>query len=253
MLRRSLIRSLRTRLSLLTLSAALLGLGATIPTAQAEERICFPEAAPVIDDCITGRFAQFWRQNGGLAAFGYPISDVFMYYNSDLDMDLPTQWFERQRFELHADQPRPYDVQLGRIGAFYLEIESTMGFNDLLGTDPNGPHFVPETGFSIGFAPTSENPEGDLYWQFYRSHGLEFDGKPGTSEAESLAYLGHPLTPVFASQRDDTSYQVYERGIVRYRGAAYASNPQDRIVGDRLGVWFWKKMVIEPDKPIQYP
>ena len=247
-------RSLRRRLSAAVLTAALLaagGVGAATP--RAEERICFPEVAPVINDCITGRFAQFWRENGGLSAFGYPISDVYLEHNNDLGRELPTQWFERQRFELHADKPKPYDVQLGRLGAEYHALVSTLGFNDELGTDPQGPHHAPETGFNVGFVATPANPEGALYWDFYHNHGLELDGKPGTSEAESLAYMGHPITPVFASQRNDTSYQLYERALIRYQGAAYAREPEWRMVGDRLGVWFWKMMRMDPDDQLQYP
>jgi plastocyanin len=91
-----------------------------------------------------------------------------MQYTNDLGREVPVQWFERQRFELRTDQHKPYDVQLGRLGAEYHELVSTLGFNDELGTDPNGPHFVPETGFSIGFEATPANPEGALYWDFYR-------------------------------------------------------------------------------------
>ena len=38
--------------------------------ASAQNDQCFPQT----NQCINGRFRQFWEQNGGLAVFGYPIS-----------------------------------------------------------------------------------------------------------------------------------------------------------------------------------
>src|SRR3712207_2114641 len=38
-------------------------------TAVAQERQCFPQTG----HCIEGRLLQYWRDNGGLAVFGYPI------------------------------------------------------------------------------------------------------------------------------------------------------------------------------------
>lgn len=78
-----------------------------------DDRICFPEAAPAIQNCIDGRFAQFWRQNGGLAVFGYPISAAQTESNADTGQTYLVQYFERQRFEYHPENPRPYDVLLG--------------------------------------------------------------------------------------------------------------------------------------------
>ncbi|NTW00543.1 MAG: sortase, partial [Oscillochloris sp.] len=52
---------------------------------------------------------------GGLAVFGYPISEPF-----DEDVGSGTrqvQYFERNRFEEHPEEPAAYRVQLGRLGA----------------------------------------------------------------------------------------------------------------------------------------
>ncbi|HEX5691411.1 MAG TPA: hypothetical protein VFX76_15460, partial [Roseiflexaceae bacterium] len=38
------------------------------PNAPAD--ICFQQ----VPDCISGRFAQYWTDNGGLAVFGLPLS-----------------------------------------------------------------------------------------------------------------------------------------------------------------------------------
>ncbi len=69
-------------------------------------------AAPTID----GRFGEYWQEHGGLPIFGLPISSPSYEANLDTGSRHQTQWFERNRFELHADTAAPYDVQLGRLG-----------------------------------------------------------------------------------------------------------------------------------------
>src|SRR3712207_4531856 len=75
----------------------------------------FPEAWPVIADCIDGRLASFWEREGGLTVFGYPIGP-----QSELQVEgraVQAQSFERNRLELHPENAPPYDVLLGRLGA----------------------------------------------------------------------------------------------------------------------------------------
>lgn len=74
----------------------------------------FPETGK----SISGRFLEYWQQNGGLAQQGYPISDPFVE-KSDVDgNDYTVQYFERAVFELHPEKQRPYDVLLSLLGAF---------------------------------------------------------------------------------------------------------------------------------------
>ncbi|MDI3340682.1 MAG: hypothetical protein QJR03_09135 [Sphaerobacter sp.] len=70
-------------------------------------------------------FRAFWETHGlefgdpgvsfreSLALFGYPISEEF----TDPATGLTVQYFERARFEYHPDNPEPYRVLLGRLGA----------------------------------------------------------------------------------------------------------------------------------------
>src|SRR3712207_1115476 len=62
----------------------------------------------------SGRFREYWEENGGLAIFGYPTSPAGMQQSSQ--GTFLTQYFERNRFELHPENARPYDVLLGRLG-----------------------------------------------------------------------------------------------------------------------------------------
>jgi hypothetical protein len=59
-------------------------------------------------------FKDFWQANGGLAIFGYPISEELS------EGGLTVQYFERARFEYHAEIQPPDQVlltQLGRLAA----------------------------------------------------------------------------------------------------------------------------------------
>jgi glucose/arabinose dehydrogenase len=96
-----------------------------------------PREAPR-DGCLffqeTGRnlcepFLSYWRANGlefdgqpgvsyneSLALLGLPLTAPAMETNSS-GFTVLTQWFERARFEYLPDNPAPYQVLLGRIGA----------------------------------------------------------------------------------------------------------------------------------------
>ncbi len=61
---------------------------------------------------LSNAFRDYWLANGGLAIFGYPISEEFT------ENGLTVQYFERARFEWHADKiGTPYAVQLGLLGS----------------------------------------------------------------------------------------------------------------------------------------
>ena len=62
-------------------------------------------------------FRAYWQQHGGLWLFGYPISQEFQEQNPDTGQVYTVQYFERARFEYHPQNPEPYTVQLGRLGA----------------------------------------------------------------------------------------------------------------------------------------
>ncbi len=76
---------------------------------------------------VCGPFLDYWRSHGlrdprlnpyqrSLALFGLPLTGVKMERNTSGDNVL-TQWFERARFEYHPNNPQPYTVLLGRLGA----------------------------------------------------------------------------------------------------------------------------------------
>jgi hypothetical protein len=61
---------------------------------------------------VGGGFLQFWKSQGGLTIFGYPITEEF------IEQGHTVQYFERARFEHHPNtNPTLWDVMLGRVGA----------------------------------------------------------------------------------------------------------------------------------------
>lgn len=174
--------------------------GASLPQgayAQRGER-CFAETGY----CISGRIREFWEQNGGLPVFGYPITPL--QTETIEGRTLQVQWFERARLELHPANRRPYDVQLGRLGAELL------ARGDHGGTPVN----VTTAGECRLFLQTGISACGPIL-AAWRSAGLQLDGKPGVSEAESLALFGVPLTEARLEMlADGKTYVVqwFERG-----------------------------------------
>ena len=150
---------------------------------HAQSERCFPQT----NQCISGRFRDYWEQNGGLAVFGYPVSAARDERNRDTGKMHLTQWFERNRFELHPENDRTYDVLLGRLG------DDTL-FK--MGRDWRTEYRAqqPGTDCETMVAGGKDFLLCGAFRSYYKTHGLEFDGRPGVGPAESLALFGLPLT-----------------------------------------------------------
>jgi hypothetical protein len=176
----------------------------------------FPETG----HSIAGPFRQYYETHGlelgergnsareSLALFGYPLSEPFTEVNPDTGELLTTQYFERARMEYHPNNPNPYKVLLGRLGA-----SSLIAREDVL-TRPTGvvPPPPPECDSFIetGYALC---PPLKSFWQ----------GNGG------LAVYGYPITAARdeTSQTDAKTYltQWFERERLEYhpelRGTPY--------------------------------
>jgi hypothetical protein len=202
------------RISFFTLVVLLL-LAATPSRSLAAPR-CFPNV-PGIADCIDGPLRTFWEQHGGLAVFGYPLGP-----QSRLDSQagpLTVQRFERVRLELHPENQPPYNVLLSRAGAEALE-RAGRDWNAFPRANPAAAHYFAETGHAIA-------PE---FWGYWRSHGLESDGRPGLSTAENLALFGLPLSEAAVETNgagDTVLTQWFERARFEYHPA---NPPASRVL-----------------------
>jgi hypothetical protein len=129
-----------------------------------------------------------WSQHGGLPVFGFPISDAAPEYDPPTNREYSSQWFERNRLELHPENAAPYDVLLGRLGDDRLR---QMNYFWEIKPRENGPLpgclWFAETGHNVC------NQAGEqgfrAYWE---SHGLN-DGRLDAYQ-RSLALFGFPLT-----------------------------------------------------------
>ena len=66
---------------------------------------------------LYGGFRLYWERHGGLAQFGYPISEEFQERNPADGKTYTVQYFERARFEYHPEHKgTPYEVELGLLG-----------------------------------------------------------------------------------------------------------------------------------------
>ncbi len=88
--------------------------GAPSQTVNADHPHHFAET----NHTVGGKFLGYWQNNGGLARFGYPISEEFQE-KSDLNGKTYTvQYFERAVFESHPENQPPYDVLLSQLGTY---------------------------------------------------------------------------------------------------------------------------------------
>lgn len=72
---------------------------------------------PQTGHTLRGAFQYYWQQHGGLAIYGYPISEEFEEVNRANNQVYLTQYFERARFEYHPELAGSgYEVLLGLLG-----------------------------------------------------------------------------------------------------------------------------------------
>ncbi|NJN65642.1 MAG: hypothetical protein HC884_02460 [Chloroflexaceae bacterium] len=70
-------------------------------------------------------FLSYWRTNGGLERFGYPITEPM---DEKIENWTGTvQYFERRRMEHHPENQQPYDILLGLLGREVREKQSNQG------------------------------------------------------------------------------------------------------------------------------
>jgi hypothetical protein len=149
------------------------------------DNVYFPQTGHNLSD----DFLRYWQTYGGLAIFGYPVSEAFE------ENGYLVQYFERNRFELHPENFPPYDVLLGRLGA-----DMTRGLTfprvEPFASGPDHRYF-PETGHSIHHAFLG-------YWN--RHGGLPVFGYPISEEIRER------------SQTDGKEYtvQYFERARFEY-------------------------------------
>ena len=130
-------------------------------------------------------FLDYWRANGQLLRFGYPLTEVIE------EDGRPVQYFERARMEYHAELAgTPYSVLLGLFGR-----ELTAGQQFPIGPLTQGRLF-PETGYTV-FGKFLD------YWTHWGG----------------LAVFGYPISESYVETQPDGSkraVQWFERARLEY-------------------------------------
>jgi len=199
-----------------------LAVGARVQ-AQSDQR-CFPETG----QCISGRIREFWEQNGGLPVFGYPITP--QRAETTVNGTFQSQWFERNRLELHPENAPPYDVLLGLAGDIRLRQEGRDWYT-FPKADPSKQN-VP--GGCVYYSETQHSVCG-LFLTAYRSYGLNFPGVSGVSPEESLALFGLPLSEAMYETMEDGQTRV----VQWFQRARFEEHPENvppyNVLFGRLG------------------
>ncbi|HVF99313.1 MAG TPA: hypothetical protein VND68_05710, partial [Chloroflexia bacterium] len=72
---------------------------------------------PQVRRTMSGQFLRYWQKFGGLAQFGYPISEPVMEQSPTDGKTYTVQYLQRARFELHPEYAGTNaEVLLGLLG-----------------------------------------------------------------------------------------------------------------------------------------
>jgi hypothetical protein len=166
---------------------------------------------PQTGHAICRQMEGYWKQYGGIAQFGFPISDPLNEINAADGRSYTVQYFERARFELHPENKPPYDVLLGLLGKQFHKPDAPAGaIND-------GQHqYFKETGHNVS----------KLFYDYWQAHGgLFVNGFPISEEIQERAADGKTY-----------SVQYFERA--RYEAHPENSPPYNVLLG-LLGKQAW--------------
>jgi hypothetical protein len=126
---------------------------------------------------ISHGFRDFWRGNGGLARFGFPLTEEFA------ENGVSVQYFERARLEF-----RDGKVSAGNIGTELTQGNTTQPFRPI-------PFFV-STDDNLYFGPTRHSISGP-FLTFWRDNGR-------------IDRMGYPVSESYSPQ-DGLEIQWFER------------------------------------------
>lgn len=147
---------------------------------------------------LCGAFREYWERRGGLAIYGYPISEEFVELNPQEGKSYTVQYFERNRFEYHPELAgTQYEVLLGLLG------------NDLTSQRRDEPAFGRVSAGSAGkdFYPETGHTLGGAFREYWRTHG-------------GLAVFGYPISEEFQEYNPADGHiytvQYFERNRFEY-------------------------------------
>ncbi len=179
--------------------------------ANTPDRIYFPQTG----HSLGGGFLEYWRAQGGLAIYGYPLTEEFTEASPSDGKVYTVQYFERNRFEFHPElRGTPYIVQLGLLGNQYT------ARRQFPLSDP-----VPDSA-TLRYFPQTGHRLGGGFLDLWLTKG-------------GLAQFGYPLSDEFLerSPTDGRNYtvQYFERARLEWH-PEFGGTANEFQLG-LLGVW----------------
>jgi hypothetical protein len=147
-------------------------------------------------------FLDYWRSNGGLAVFGYPLSN-------ELEQNgLTIQFFERAVFEFHPDKSPEHRVLLRRLGAqAAADLRHTHPFQPVDEASSEGGRYFDQTGHRIA----------SVFNEYWTQRG-------------GIPIFGLPISAPF--EQDGLVVQYFERAVFELHPD---KSPEHRVLLRRLG------------------
>lgn len=121
-------------------------------------------------------FKAFWDAHGGLAVFGYPLTEE---YDTFTDTGRYTvQYFEREWFEYHPEfKGTPYEVELGLLG-----VQAATGPYSIFAPEPDRSAGLPPN--YDRYFPETKHEVGDFLAYWNAQGGVTIFGYPISAEFE---------------------------------------------------------------------
>lgn len=182
--------------------------------AKAENSRYFPETG----HNVSGKFLDYWERNGGLPVYGYPITDAQMEVDPETGKTFLTQWFERNRFELHPENAGTrFEVLLGLLGKDLRR--------QALAIDPD----FQRAGARIDYSKPKEQQ-----WYFSETgHNLSFGFLNYWLENGGLERFGYPISELHTEIDPETGNPYQTQWFERARFEYHPDNqpPYDILLG----------------------
>ena len=186
---------------------------------SAPTTVYIPDTGQTID----GVFLDYWRNGGGVTAFGNPITPEFTL-NGHI-----VQYYQYARFEYWPEDPDNV-VHLGAIGQ---ELRPQLVMRQTT-SDSTSSAVAEMARVSRAWLPVAANvaskPESDTFTYIADTgHTISNGFKSFWDNSGGAAYLGNPLTEEY--QIGKTTYQVFERGQLAW---TQGQDPWMVAVGNQL-------------------
>lgn len=175
---------------------------------QGPQSVFFPQTGHT----LSNGFLNYWQSNGGVATFGYPITQEISQNG------LTVQYFERAVFEYHPNAPVEQQVQLRLLGtALAPSLEQQLTLNQqhyayiataygISMPDPPDP-FQPAAANTLDqehtFFPETGHNLSNGFYDFWAQNG-------------GLPIFGYPLSEEYTDLANGLTTQVFQRAIFQW-------------------------------------